>query len=162
MDVVFHDSDGLEAARIIRDSCPGAKLLILSASDAEEHLFRALKCGVSAYLLKTVKLSELAESIKLVANGESVLSPPLIKKLICKFCADPVKNRQLSSLTQREMEILQMAAGGASNKEIAERCYISVTTVKAHFRNILGKLEVKNRTGAVALIGASGLLVKRD
>ncbi|MDO8577784.1 MAG: response regulator transcription factor [Dehalococcoidales bacterium] len=161
IDVVMHNGDGIETTRLIHEKFPEVKLLVLSVSDEEEQLFQAIKAGASSYLLKTADLAELAGSIRAAASGQSILSPSLISKLIGEFRNDRSEDKQhLYVLTPREKEVLQLAAIGSSNKEIAGQCYISLTTVKAHFRNILGKLEAKNRTGAVALANAYGLLDK--
>ncbi len=160
MDILSRNGDGLEATRTIHERFPRVKVMILTALDEEDDLFQALRAGASGYLLKTAKLSELIDSIRTIAGGDSILSPSLIKKLVKEFRTGTSRNNPLFTLTPREKEVLQLASAGASNKEIAEKCYISVTTVKAHFRSILGKLEVKNRTGAVALATANGLLKK--
>lgn len=163
MDIVMVNGDGIETTKIIHEKHPEVKLVVLSISEEEDKLFQALKAGASSYLLKTADLDELADSIRAAANGESILSPPFVSKLIGEFRNGKNESRQhLYVLTPREKEVLQLAALGSSNKEIAAQCYISLTTVKAHFRNILGKLESKNRTGAVALANAYGLLDKPD
>jgi len=159
MDIFMKNGDSIEVIQRMHEKFPELKLLILSVSDESDDLFRAIKAGASAYLLTTTDLKELSESIRTVATGESVLSPPLLSKLVKEFRTGAnERNQHLYILTRREKEILRFAAQGYSNKEIAERCFISLTTVKAHFRNILGKLEVKNRTGAVALANAYRLL----
>lgn len=161
MDINMSDGDGIETTKLLHEKHPEVKLVVLSVSEEEDKLFEALKAGASSYLLKTADLNELADSIRAAASGESILSPPFISKLIGEFRNGKGENRQhLYVLTPREKEVLQLAALGSSNKEIAAQCYISLTTVKAHFRNILGKLESKNRTGAVALANAYGLLDK--
>ena len=161
MDIVVSNGNGIETVRIMRERFPEVKLLVMSVSDEDELLFQAIKAGASSYLLKTADLKELSDSIRVLASGESILSPTLISKLVREFRTGTSETREhLYILTPREKEVLQLAALGSSNKEIAEQCYISLTTVKAHFRNILGKLEAKNRTGAVALANAYGLLDK--
>ena len=163
MDIIMNGGDGIETTKTIHETFPEVKLVALSISDEEDKLFEAIKAGASSYLLKTADLDELAGSIRAAASGESILSPSLISKLIGEFRNGKSESRQhLYVLTPREKEVLQLAALGSSNKEIAAQCYISLTTVKAHFRNILGKLESKNRTGAVALANAYGLLDKPD
>ncbi len=163
MDANMQNGDGIETIRTIRESFPTVRVVVLSVSDREDDLFRAVKAGASAYLLKTARLDELAESIRVVASGAAALSPYLMNKLMEEFRSSTRNSRsqQLYSLTRREKEVLEFAARGDSNKEIADKCCISITTVKAHFRNILGKLEVKNRTGAVTLATANGLLERR-
>ena len=159
MDIGMKNGKGVDFIRLMNDRFPRIKLLVLSSSEEQENLFQAIKAGASAYLLKSVGVKELAESIRMVMVGESVLAPSLISKLMLEFRnSNGEKASYVHRLTRREKDILQCAAQGCTNQEIAERCYVSLTTVKSHFRNIMKKLEVKNRTGAVAVANACGLL----
>lgn len=151
---------GVAMTEAILEKFPNIKVIILSMSKDINVLSRVVRAGASAYLLKTCSIRELVESILAVASGACVLTPSMAGKLMEEF-RQQNKNMQAQnffSLSAREKEILQFAAVGASNKEIAEKCYISETTVKSHFRNILGKMEVRNRAGAVALATSKGLL----
>lgn len=155
------DSHSIDFIQLMADRFPDLKLLVMSASEEEDDLFRAIKAGASAYLLKTVDIKELAASIRRLTDGESVLSPLLVSKLFTEVRNDSTrKANYVHMLTRREKEILQCAALGCTNQEIAERCFITLATVKSHFRNVLKKLEVNNRTGAIALADACGLLEK--
>ena len=150
----------IEAIETLREKFPDIKVIVLSMSKDERTLSRVVNTGVSAYLLKTCSIQELAESILKVVAGTFVLTPSMAGKLMESFRRQNQNTQYQStcSLSIREKEILQLAAAGASNKEIAERCCISVTTVKSHFRNILGKMEVRNRAGAVALATSIGII----
>ena len=155
------DNDsGVTATETLRERFPNVKVIVLSASQDVNALSRLVQAGISAYLLRKCSIRELAEAIVAVASGAYVLTPSVAGKLMeaLRQQSKNVQKQDYFSLSDREKEILQLAATGASNKDIAGRCYISETTVKSHFRNILGKMEVRNRAGAVALAASRGLL----
>ena len=157
MDVNMKDGNGIELVRFMRNKYPHIKPLVLSDANEQGELYEVIKAGAFAYLLKTVNLDELANCIRLVLAGNSVLSSSLMEKLV----AEAAHNEEVKYaflLTKREREILNYASQGYSNQEIAERCYISLATVKSHLRNIMKKLQVNNRTKAVSLATSSGLL----
>jgi len=155
-----YDDSGVTATETLRERFPNIKVIVLSTSEDADTLSRLVQAGVSAYLLRKCSIKELAESIQAVASGNYVLTPAMTGKLMETFRqqSQKIQTPELFSLSEREKEILQFAAMGASNKEIAKRCKIKETTVKSHFRNILGKMEVRNRAGAVALAISEGLL----
>lgn len=160
MDVYMRGGDGFEGTELLRKQSPGVKILILTMSNSEEDMFRLVRAGANGYLLKTVRAEELIDSVTKLAAGEGALSPSMAAKLMNEF-RNAVKEdgkRDFRNLSAREREILQLAAKGSTNKEIADQCFISETTVKAHFRNILEKLDAKNRAGAVAIATSKGLL----
>jgi len=157
MDINMQDGNGIDLVRFIRTKHPQTKPLVLSDSNEQDELYQVIKAGAFAYLLKTVNLDELANCIRLVLAGNSVLSSSLMGKLV----EESARNEEIKYaflLTKREREILNFASQGYSNQEIAERCYISLATVKSHLRNIMKKLQVNNRTKAVSLATSSGLL----
>jgi len=151
---------GVTATETLCEQFPNVKVIVLSTSEDADILSRLVQAGVSAYLLRKCSIKELAESIQAVASGTYVLTPSMAGKLMETFRqqSKKVQTEEIFSLSDREREILQLAATGASNREIARRCRIKETTVKSHFRNILGKMEVRNRAGAVALASSKGLL----
>lgn len=153
---------GIETIETLREEYPDIKLIILSNSEDGNTFTRLIQAGISAFLLRNCSLKELSESIIAVASGTYVLTPSMGGKLMSAFRRQNhyVQNQVVFALSEREKEILQYAATGASNKDIAERCFISETTVKSHFRNILGKMDVRNRAGAVALATSTGILPK--
>ena len=157
MDINMEGGNGIALVRFIRTKYPKVKPLVLSDSNDQGDLYKVIKAGAFAYLLKKVKLDELADSIRLVLAGNSVLTSTLLGKLV----AESARNEEVKYaflLTKREREILNFASQGYSNQEIAERCYISLATVKSHLRNIMKKLQVNNRTKAVSLATTTGLL----
>ena len=157
MDINMQDGNGIDLVRFIRNKYPKIKPLVLSDSSDQDDLYQVIKAGAFAYLLKTVKLVELADCIRLVLAGNSVLSSSLLGKLV----AESASNEEIKYaflLTKREREILNYASQGYSNHEIAARCYISLATVKSHLRNIMKKLQVNNRTKAVSLATSTGML----
>ncbi|HEY96349.1 MAG TPA: response regulator transcription factor [Dehalococcoidia bacterium] len=153
---------GIEHIEAIHEEYPEVKVIALSASEDGTNLPRLINAGISAYLLRSCSLFELADSILSVVSGIQVLTPSMIGKLMEAFRRQShnAQNQNLFSLSDREKEILKFVATGASNKEIAQSCYISETTVKTHLRNILSKMEVKNRAGAVSLATTMGILPK--
>ena len=157
-----NDDRGIEYIEAIHEKYPEIKVIALSVSEDGTNLPRLINAGISAYLLRSCSIFELADSILSVVGGIQVLTPSMIGKLMEAFRrqAQNVQNQNLFSLSDREKEILKYVATGASNKEIAKSCYISETTVKTHLRNILSKMEVKNRAGAVSLATTMGILPK--
>jgi DNA-binding NarL/FixJ family response regulator len=154
--------DVLSIIELIHHNYPDVKIIIVSFSGLEEDFFRAIRAGASAYILKNSPFRSFVESIHTVATGNTAVSAPMLTKLIEEFRRNSKNGEKEScSLSQREMEILNLAARGQSNKKIAAACFISETTVKAHFRSILSKMEVRNRAGAVAIATARGF-IKRE
>ena len=157
-----NDERGIEYIETIHEENPGVKIIALSVSEDGNNLPRIINAGISAYLLRSCSIFELADSILSVVSGIQVLTPSMIGKLMEAFRrqSQNAQNQSIFSLSDREKEILMYVATGASNKEIAKSCYISETTVKTHLRNILSKMEVKNRAGAVSLATTMGILPK--
>lgn len=155
MDVRMPKLNGIEAAAKIRDSVPHTRILMLTVSDEDQDLFEALKAGAAGYLLKEISIDEIAEAIRQVHKGQSLISPTMAAKLIAEFTSlaklaeNPSAHVEPPKLTDREHEVLQCVAQGMSNREIAEKLYISENTVKNHVRNILEKLHLHSRMEAV-------------
>jgi DNA-binding NarL/FixJ family response regulator len=162
MDICMPGSDGVSATMALQQTLPQTKVVMFTVSDKDDDLFAAIKAGARGYLLKSVDLEELIESVKLVANDEAIISPAMAGRLLDEFkqVGKEKPDKEPGELSQREQEVLQWVAGGASNKEIADHLFISETTVKAHLRTILEKLHARNRAEAVALATAKGLLSK--
>ena len=153
MDVSMPGRDGLEATRAIKAESPGIKIIILTVSDDEQHLFEAIKCGAEGYLLKNLQEDEFADLVEKISNGEPAMSPGLAKKLLREFARLKEDERQVEidgNLTAREQDVLEHVARGARNKEIAASLYISDNTVSYHMKNILSKLHLRNRAQVVA------------
>ena len=154
MDVRMPRINGIEAARRIRQDNPGTKVVMLTVSDDEEDLYEAVKAGANGYLLKEISVEEVAKAIRVVVQGQSLISPTMASKLLTEFnnLARKAEERQqypTPTLTTRELEVLKLVAKGMSNREIADALYISENTVKNHVRNILEKLHLHSRMEAV-------------
>ena len=151
-DVILMDVNmpysGLQATLDILAAVPEMKILILTVSENEEDLHKAVRAGARGYLLKGMSIDELTAAVNSVASGAAVFTPRMAEKLLADFSSDtPVQNDDVS-LTDRELDVLRLVAGGASNKEIAARLELSEPTVKSHLRSVLGKLHLKNRSQA--------------
>jgi len=156
MDVRMPRRGGLEACRAIKDVCPSARIIILTMSDEEEDLFEAIRAGASGYLLKDIPLDQVAEAVRAVHGGQSLISPPMAGKLLSEFAAlakraadDRLEQVPAPKLTDREMQVLKLVARGMNNRDIAKELFISDNTVKNHVRNILEKLQIHSRMEAV-------------
>jgi two-component system NarL family response regulator len=156
MDIRMPRSSGIEACRSMKTASPSAKIVMLTISDEEEDLFDAIKAGASGYLLKDIPLDEVAESVRAVHGGQSLINPSMAAKLINEFATlarregeERAEQVPAPKLTDREMEVLKLVAKGSSNRDIARVLFISENTVKNHVRNILEKLQIHSRMEAV-------------
>jgi DNA-binding NarL/FixJ family response regulator len=151
---------GLEAARTIADEFPVTKIVVLTASEDDDHLIAALKAGARAYILKGVAARELLRILRAVAAGESYVPPALAASLLLEMHEPGAQARKpenaINDLTEREREILEGLAAGLSNKEIGQKLFLSEKTVKHYMTNILQKLQVRNRVEAALLAQRSG------
>lgn len=146
MDIFMPRCNGLEATVAIRQKLPDVKLLILTISDREEDLFKALRFGAQGYLLKSASITEVVEAVRKTAASEAMLSPDIATKLVAEFSSRANKPK----LSTRESEILQLLGEGQTNTEIAKRLFIDESTVRTHFRRIRDKLHLRNRAEAIA------------
>ena len=158
MDVRMPKSSGIEACRALKEAAPSTKIIMLTISDEEEDLFEAIRAGASGYLLKDIPLDEVAESVRAVHGGQSLISPSMAGKLLTEFAtlgrrdsAQRVEQVPAPRLTDREMEVLKLVAKGMNNRDIARELFISENTVKNHVRNILEKLQIHSRMEAVMI-----------
>jgi two-component system nitrate/nitrite response regulator NarL len=163
MDVEMPVMDGVEATRLIREQQPAVKVVMLTVSETDEHVFEAIRLGAHGYLLKDLRPEQLFELIRSVMRNETPLSPAIAGRLLQEI-RNGVTTRSAStepseepSVTPRELEILQLVAEGMSNKEIGKRLWITEGTVKNHVHNALEKLHMKNRIQAAAYIVRQGL-----
>lgn len=148
MDLVMKEMDGIEATKQIISKWPEAKIIIVTSFLDDEKVYPALEAGATSYLLKTSKAEEIAEAIRATYKGESILEPEVTGKIMNRLRTE--KEAPLhEQLTAREKEILLLIAEGKTNQEIADELFIALKTVKVHVSNILGKLEVQDRTQAV-------------
>jgi DNA-binding NarL/FixJ family response regulator len=152
MDVRMPKRSGIEACVAIKEVAPTARIIMLTVSDEEADLYDAVKNGASGYLLKDSSIDEVAQAIRVVADGQSLISPSMAIKLLDEFKQMSRTDRQQvpsPRLTERELEVLKLVAQGLNNREIAKRLFISENTVKNHVRNILEKLQLHSRMEAV-------------
>ena len=162
MDVRMPRVDGVEATRrLVAGNCP-ARILILTTFDLDEYVYAALRAGASGFLLKDVRPAQLVDAIRVVARGEALLAPTVTRRLLDRFVdalpgSPETEPPELATLTEREREVLGLMAGGLSNAELAERLFLSETTVKTHVSSILRKLGVRDRVQAVVLAFQAGL-----
>ncbi len=164
MDIRMPKMDGLEATRrIIAASRQPPRVLMLTTFDLDEYVFDALHAGASGFLLKDVPPEQLVAGIRVVAEGDSLLSPSVTRRLIESFVRArprmPESPPGLEELTARELEILGLIARGLSNAEIAEQLVVSGTTVKTHVARVLSKLDLRDRVQAVVLAYEAGIVV---
>jgi DNA-binding NarL/FixJ family response regulator len=164
MDVRMPNLDGVEATRRLAASGSPARVLILTTFDLDEYVYEAIRAGASGFLLKDVQPAQLVEAIRVVAAGEALLAPTVTRRLLDHF-ADALPSTQpkppppeLARLTERELEILKLLAGGLSNAELAELLFLSETTVKTHISSVLRKLDLRDRVQAVVLAYEAGLV----
>ena len=154
MDVRMPRRGGIEATSQIKDIAPHTKILMLTISDEEADLYDAIKAGASGYLLKEISIDEVADAIRAVHGGQSMISPSMASKLLTEFATmvkktDEKPQAAQPRLTDREMEVLRLVAKGKNNRDIAKELFISENTVKNHVRNILEKLQLHSRMEAV-------------
>ena len=163
MDIRMPVMDGLDATRrIIAATVEPPRVLILTTFDLDEYVFDALHAGASGFLLKDVPPEQLVAGIRVVAEGDSLLSPSVTRRLIESFVHQhpqtPGPPPGLEELTARELEILGLIARGLSNAEIAEQLVVSSTTVKTHVARVLSKLGLRDRVQAVVLAYEAGIV----
>ncbi len=162
MDIRMPRLDGLEATRRIMDTGTGARVMILTTFDTDEHVFEALRAGASGFLLKDAPREQLVEAVRTVAAGEALLAPSVTRRLIEEFSRRPVKTERVSpllpSLTAREREVLEAMARGLSNAEMAAALFVGEATVKSHVAHVLMKLGLRDRVQAVIFAYESGVV----
>ena len=166
MDIRMPNTDGIEATRRIVAANPAVRVLVLTTFDLDEYAFGALRAGASGFLLKDVRPAELITAIRTVAAGNAVVSPRVTRRLLEEYTQvmpppagqQAERYPQLSSLTERESEVLEAVARGLSNAEIAAKLFVSETTVKSHVGRILAKLGLRDRIQIVVLAYEAGLV----
>jgi DNA-binding NarL/FixJ family response regulator len=158
MDIRMPKSSGIEACRAMKEVAPSSKIVMLTISDEEEDLFEAIRAGASGYLLKDIPLDEVADVVRAVHGGQSLINPSMAAKLLTEFAALNKRDQEERAeqvpppkLTDREMQVLKLVAKGMNNRDIAKELFISENTVKNHVRNILEKLQIHSRMEAVMI-----------
>jgi DNA-binding NarL/FixJ family response regulator len=164
MDIRMPRMDGLEATRHITADAAlaGVRVLMLTTFDLDEYVYQALRDGASGFLLKDTPPADLLAAIRVVAAGDALLAPGITRRLIAEFARRPDPSRAappaLSSLTDREREVLILVAHGLSNAELAERLVVSPATSKTYVSRLLAKLGARDRAQLVAIAYESGLV----
>jgi DNA-binding NarL/FixJ family response regulator len=162
MDIRMPNVDGIEATRRLMAAGSRARILMLTTFNLDEYVFQAMRAGAAGFLLKATPPDRLAEAVRVVAAGDSLLDPMITRRLVEHFLAqpstDPALQGPLEALTEREKEILRLLARGLSNAEMGERLFLSETTVKSYVTRLLGKLDVRTRVQAVVLAYETGLV----
>lgn len=165
MDVRMPVLDGIRATEQIIASGSVSRVLILTTFDLDEFVFDALRVGASGFLLKDAPRDQLIAGVNVVAGGESLLAPPITRRLIERFIAQPAPGRipdAVATLSDREREVLGLLARGSSNAEIASQLFVTDATVKTHVARLLAKLGVRDRMQAVILAYESGFIRPGD
>lgn len=162
MDIRMPELDGIEACRRILDGGSGARVLILTTFDLDEHVYAALEAGASGFLLKDAPAESLVDAIEVVAAGDALLAPSITRRLLEEFGRRPRPDATLhpwlAELTARETEVLTCIARGRSNAEIATYLHLGEATVKTYVGRILAKLGARDRVQAVIRAYESGLV----
>jgi two-component system NarL family response regulator len=159
MDVTMPGTDGIEAARVLKQEIPETRVIMLTVREESDLLFEAIKAGADGYLLKTIRAQQLVEMLRAAQRGEAAITPQLAARMMEEFrrlarlAPGPTSPEidALNPLTAREREVLAMIAQGASDREIALSLTVSLYTVKAHVRSLLQKLQVASRQEAARL-----------
>ncbi|MBM4794596.1 response regulator transcription factor [Streptomyces sioyaensis] len=165
MDIRMPDLDGLTATRLISEDedLAGVKVLVLTTFENDEYVAEALRAGASGFLGKGINPDELLDAVRVVAAGDSLLSPTATKALIARFLAQPAPPPgraaapQLAALTPREREVVALVAAGLSNDEIAERLFVTPLTAKTHANRAMTKLGARDRAQLVVIAYQTGL-----
>ena len=161
MDFALPDGDGADATRMVLDEHPECKIIFLTMSDSDENLFAAIRSGAKGYLGKNMSPSKLVTTIRSVQQGESALSRSMTLRLMEELSRTKETERlgdaSLAKLTRRELDVLRELATGKTNKEIANRLYISENTVKYHVHSILEKLNLSGRRAAAKFAKEHGI-----
>ncbi len=164
LDVQMPNVNGIEATRQIKAAYPDICVLILTAYDEDPYVFALLRAGADGYILKNADPDDLVRAVKAVASGGKVLAPDIAAKVVAQMISGKpaAASEQVEPLTERELEVLRLAAPGLTNKAIAAELGVSDRTVQGHLANIYGKLGVTTRTEAVTKALKLGWLVLDD
>jgi DNA-binding NarL/FixJ family response regulator len=161
MDIRMPGVDGISATREVLAGAPDVKVVVLTTFEDDDYIFEALSAGASGFLLKRTTPEELISAIHAVADGDSLLSPSVTRRVIDRMATQPVaglSGARLEKLTPREREVLELIGRGLSNREIAESFVIEESTVKTHVKRILMKLGLRDRVQAVIVAYETGLI----
>jgi DNA-binding NarL/FixJ family response regulator len=159
MDIRMPDMDGIEATKLITTSTD-VRVLILTTFDLDEYVYAALRAGASGFLLKDTPPLDLMAAIRVIAAGDALIAPGITRRLIAEFAArptpPPASSGALTTITERESQVLALVAEGLSNAEIAARLHITPGTAKTHVGNLLTKLDARDRVQLVIIAHRTG------
>jgi DNA-binding NarL/FixJ family response regulator len=163
MDIRMPTLDGIAATRELAadPTLAGVRIVILTTFELDEYVFDAIRAGAAGFLVKDTKPGDLIEAVRVVAAGEALLSPSVTRRLIGEFAArakEPPRSAGLEELTDREREVMALAAAGLSNEQIAERLVVSSATAKTHVSRAMIKLGARDRAQLVVIAYESGLV----
>jgi two-component system, NarL family, response regulator LiaR len=162
MDLMMPEMDGIEAIRQIAAEQPNVKILVLTTFVTDDKVFPAIKSGALGYLLKDCQPDELVQAIRQVYRGEPSLHSSIARKMLRELGRSAPDKPLIEPLTDREVEVLRLLAGGADNQEIAEKLYIAEVTVRTHISRVLSKLHLANRVQATLYALREGLASIED
>lgn len=161
MDVRMPDMDGIAATAELSRTAPSVKVVILTTFEEDDYIFPSLRAGASGFLLKRTRPEELIAAVHTVAAGDALLSPSVTRRVVDRMAQQPaveVAADRIKDLTPRERQVLQLIAGGLSNREIAAKLVVEESTVRTHVKRILAKLDLRDRVQAVIFAYESGVV----
>ena len=166
MDIRMPGMDGLEATRRLMTTQNPPRVLMLTTFDLDEYVYDALRAGASGFLLKDVRPEQLADAVRAVATGDTLLAPAITRRLVEQYLRRPPPGARtplgLGELTDRELDVLRLVARGKSNQQIAGTLFLGESTVKTHLTHLFAKLGLRDRAQAVVLAYESGLIQPGD
>lgn len=159
LDLIMNGMDGVDATRLIKEASPGSQVVILTSYDDDANIFPALRAGALSYVLKDIGSEALADAIRSAAQGDAVLHPRVARRVVDELRGGRDRPGQaISALTDRELEVVRLVADGLTNSQLAERLVLSEKTVKGHISNVLGKLQLNDRTQLAVLAWREGIV----
>ncbi|MER7948661.1 response regulator transcription factor [Streptomyces sp. NPDC096079] len=162
MDLRMPGTDGIEATRIITEGPTGARVVVLTTFDDDDHVYAALHAGASGFLVKDMALDDILAAVRVVASGDALIAPSVTRRLIKEFTDRPrtapaAPRRRVEGITVREREVLTLVGRGLSNAEIAGELHISIATAKTYVTRLLSKLDARDRVQLVIIAYETGL-----
>lgn len=162
MDLRMPGTDGIEATRLITAGTTGARVVVLTTFDDDDHVYGALHAGASGFLVKDMALDDILAAVRVVASGDALIAPSVTRRLIKEFTgrprATPAPRRGVEGITDREREVLTLVGRGLSNTEVAAELHISVATAKTYVTRLLAKLDARDRVQLVIIAYEAGLV----
>lgn len=158
MDLVMEGMDGIESTRNLLQIYPDCKVIVLTSYLDDEKMYPVIEAGAFSYLLKTSRATEIAQAIRAASKGQPIIESQVASKMMNRFRQQKMEAAPHEELTERELEVLRLIAGGKSNQEVADELFIGIKTVKFHVTNLLAKLGVEDRTQAAIYAYKHGLV----